>query len=134
MATLQKIRNKAGLLIAVIGIALLAFILGDLLTSGSTLFRKYQDKVFEVGGKLFRLKSILTVTEWENFQKLMSGESSLDENISLQIKELVFQQMVREHMLDNQSKRLGLTVSKEEINDLVHGENISPFSCNYRFL
>jgi peptidyl-prolyl cis-trans isomerase D len=56
----------------------------------------------------------------------MSGESSLDENISLQIKELVFQQMVREHMLDNQSKRLGLTVSKEEINDLVHGENISP--------
>lgn len=127
MATLQKIRNKAGLLIAVIGIALLAFILGDLLTSGSTLFRKYQDKVFEVGGKAFSTEEYFNrVTEWENFQKLMSGESSLDENISLQIKELVFQQMVREHMLDNQSKRLGLTVSKEEINDLVHGENISP--------
>ena len=66
------------------------------------------------------------MTEWENFQKLMSGESSLDENISLQIKELVFQQMVRERILDNQAEKLGLTVSKEEINDLVHGENISP--------
>jgi len=127
MATLQKIRNKAGLLIAVIGIALLAFILGDLLTSGSTLFRKYQDKVFEVSGKVISTEEYFNrVTEWENFQKLMSGESSLDENISLQIKELVFQQMVRERILDNQAVKLGLTVSKEEINDLVHGENISP--------
>jgi len=127
MATLQKIRNKAGFLIAVIGIALLAFILGDLLTSGSTLFRKSQDKVFEVNGKVISTEEYFTrVTEWENFQKLMSGESSLDENASLQIKELVYQQMVKEFILDNQAKKLGLTVSKEEINDLVHGENISP--------
>lgn len=127
MATLQKIRNKAGFLIAVIGIALLAFILGDLLTSGSTLFRKSQDKVFEVNGKVISTEEYFSrVTEWENFQKLMSGESSLDENASLQIKELVYQQMVKEFILDNQAKKLGLTVSKEEINDLVHGENISP--------
>lgn len=127
MATLQKIRNKAGFLIAVIGIALLAFILGDLLTSGSTLFRKSQDKVFEVNGKVISTEEYFTrVAEWENFQKMMSGESSLDENASLQIKELVYQQMVRECILDNQAKKLGLTVSKEEINDLVHGENISP--------
>ena len=33
MATLQNIRNKSGLLLAVIGIAMLAFILGDLLKS-----------------------------------------------------------------------------------------------------
>ena len=32
MATLQKIRNRAGLLIIVIGVALLAFIVGDRLT------------------------------------------------------------------------------------------------------
>ena len=34
MATLQKIRGKAGLLVGVIGVALLAFIVGDLLNSG----------------------------------------------------------------------------------------------------
>ena len=33
MATLGKIRSKSGLLLAVIGIAMLAFILGDLLKS-----------------------------------------------------------------------------------------------------
>ncbi len=37
MATLQNIRNKAGLLVAiVIGLALFAFILGDMMGSGSS--------------------------------------------------------------------------------------------------
>ncbi len=38
MATLQKIRDKGALLVIVIGVALLAFVLGDLFTSGSTFF------------------------------------------------------------------------------------------------
>ena len=51
MATLQKIRNKAGLLVIVIGIALLAFIIGDFLNSGQAFFRMSQDKVVVVNGK-----------------------------------------------------------------------------------
>lgn len=127
MATLQNIRNRAGFLVAVVGIAMLAFILGDLLTSGSTIFRKTQDKVFEVNGEVISTKEYFDrVTEWENFQKLVSRQESLDENATSQIRELVYQQMVRERLLDNQAKKLGLSVSKEEVNDLVHGETISP--------
>ncbi len=37
MATLNKIRSKAGLLVVIIGVALLAFIVGDFLNSGHTL-------------------------------------------------------------------------------------------------
>lgn len=51
MATLQKIRNKAGLLVIVIGVALLAFIIGDFLNSGQAFFRMSQDKVVVVNGK-----------------------------------------------------------------------------------
>ena len=39
MATLEKIRSKAGLLVLVVGVALFAFIIGDFLNSGSTYFR-----------------------------------------------------------------------------------------------
>ena len=127
MATLQKIRNRAGLLIAVIGVALLAFILGDLLTSGNTFFRKYQDKAFVVDGDIVSTQQYFDrVSEWEEFQKMVSGETSLDENAISQIRDIVYQQMVKERLLDSQAKKLGLTVSKEEINDLVHGEAISP--------
>jgi peptidyl-prolyl cis-trans isomerase D len=127
MATLQKIRNKAGFLVTVIGLAMLAFILGDLMTSGRTIFNKVKDKAFEVNGEVISTEEYFNrVTEWENFQKIVSGQTSLDENATSQIRELVYQQMVREKMLDAQAKKLGLSVSKEEVNDLVHGETISP--------
>ena len=77
MATLQNIRNRAGFLVAVIGIAMLAFILGDLLTSGTTIFNKARDKAFEVNGEVISTQDYFDrVTEWENFQKMVSGENS----------------------------------------------------------
>jgi len=127
MATLQKIRNRGTLLIIVIGGALLAFILGDLLTSGTTLFGKVRDKAFMVNGEVISTKQYADkIAEFEEFQKTISGQSSLDENTSLQIREAVYQQMVRERLIDSQTRKLGITVTKEEINELVHGENISP--------
>ena len=38
MATLEKIRSKSVLLIVIIGVALLAFIVGDALTNSRNLF------------------------------------------------------------------------------------------------
>lgn len=127
MATLQKIRDKGTLLVIVIGVALLAFVMGDLLTSGSTLFGRAQDKAFVVNGEIISTQQYADkITEFEEFQKMLSGQSSLDENVSSQIREAVYQQMVRDRLLGNQAQRIGLTVSKEEMNDLVHGQNISP--------
>ena len=52
MATLEKIRNRAGVLVAVvIGMALLAFILGDFLNSGGALFSNSQFEIAEISGK-----------------------------------------------------------------------------------
>ena len=127
MAILQKIRDRSGLLIAVIGVALLAFILGDLLTSGNTFLRKYQDKAFVVDGDIVSTQEYFDrVAEWEEFQKMISGDNSFDENATAQIRDIVYQQMVKERVLDLQAKKLGLSVSKGEINDLVHGDVISP--------
>lgn len=127
MATLQKIRDKGTLLVIVIGAALLAFVLGDLFTSGTTLFGKARDKAFVVNGEVISTKQYADkITEFEEFQKMISGQSSLDENTSSQIREAVYQQMVRQRLIDDQTKELGLTVTKAELNDLVHGENISP--------
>lgn len=127
MATLQKIRNRGTLLVIVIGVALLAFVLGDFLTSGTTLWGRTRDKAFVVNNEVVTTGEYSQrVTEWEEFQKMVSGQSSLDENASAQIREAVYQQMLRERILDNQTAKLGLTVSKEEMNDMVHGTNISP--------
>ncbi|SFS33442.1 peptidyl-prolyl cis-trans isomerase D [Porphyromonadaceae bacterium NLAE-zl-C104] len=127
MATLQKIRDKGTLLVIVIGLALLAFVLGDLLTSGTTLFGRAQDKAFVVNREVISTQQYADkITQFEEFQKMVSGQSSLDENVSSQIREAVYQQMVRDRLLGHQTAKLGLTVTKEELNDLVHGQSISP--------
>jgi peptidyl-prolyl cis-trans isomerase D len=127
MATLQKIRDKGTLLVIVIGVALLAFVLGDLLTSGSTLLGKVQDRAFVVNREVISTQQYADkITEFEEFQKMVSGQSSLDENVTSQIREAVYQQMVRSRLLGHQTAKLGLTVTKAELNDLVHGQSISP--------
>jgi peptidyl-prolyl cis-trans isomerase D len=127
MATLQNIRNRGPLLVIVIGVALLAFVLGDLFSSGSMLMGKARDRAFVVNGEVITTQQYSEkITEFEEFQKMISGQSSLDENTSLQIREAVYQQMIRNRLIEDQANDLGIVVSKEEINDLVHGESISP--------
>jgi peptidyl-prolyl cis-trans isomerase D len=50
MATLQSIRNHGTILLVVVGVAMLAFILGDFLTSGSSFFNKNRKNVAEIAG------------------------------------------------------------------------------------
>lgn len=127
MATLQNIRNRGPLLVIVIGVALAAFVLGDLFNSGSLLMGKARDRAFVVNGEVITTQQYSEkITEFEEFQKMISGQSSLDENTSLQIREAVYQQIVRNRLIEDQASDLGMVVSKEEINDLVHGESISP--------
>ena len=126
MATLQKIRDKGVLLVIVVGVALVAFVLGDLLTSGTTLMERGHDRAFVVDGETITTQEYADrVAAMEEFHRILGGQM-LDENASIQIREQVYQQMVRERLIRNQATRLGLTVTRAELNDLVHGEVLSP--------
>ena len=52
MAIIETIRNRAGILIAVIiGLALLAFIMGDFLESGRFLISGSRNEIARIAGK-----------------------------------------------------------------------------------
>ena len=54
MATLQTIRNRGGLLVSiVIGLALIAFIVGDALNSGSRIFNSQRNQIGEIAGSIY---------------------------------------------------------------------------------
>ena len=128
MAVLQTLRTKAaGLLIGILGLALLAFILSDLFSSGNDWYNKFKDKAFSVDGEVVPTKKYADrIEEWETFEKLRRNVTSLDEPIQVQIRESVYQQMVKEMMLADQAEKLGLSVSQEEMDDMAYGTNISP--------
>lgn len=126
MATLEKIRNKAGLLVIVVGLALFAFIIGDFLNSGSTYFRQSQEKVLTINGKVINIQDYqLHIDELSEFYKMQYGVTSVPEQVNTQIRATVYQTLLREKVIADEMAKLGMTISSEELFDMVQGENIS---------
>ena len=128
MATLQKIRTKAGLLVAiVIGLSLAAFILGDMLQSGSSMFQRDRMEVGVIDGESVQYPEFQTeVEELGEVYKQNYGVSQLDDNMWAQAREQAWQQKIREIVMGDTYKDLGIGVSSDELFDMLQGSNIHP--------
>ncbi len=128
MATLEKIRNRAGVLVAtVIGLALLAFILGDLFSSGRSLFSSQQYEIANIAGKSIPVQAYQSkVDQLAEIYKMNTKQSALDEQTMDGIREQTWQQMVQENVMGEEYKKTGIGVSSEEVYDLVTGKNPHP--------
>ncbi len=127
MATLQKIRNKAGLLAIVIGLALFAFIIGDFLNSGSSLFRQSQQKIAKIGDYSLDYKDYeARIAEMEQVYKIQTGQNTLDDAINGQIRESVYESIIREQLLDQQAVQLGVSVTGKEVFSMINGAKVHP--------
>lgn len=124
MAVLQKIRNRAGLLIGVLGIALLAFILSDLFTSSNAFLNKFKDKIVTIDGDVVSTGDFQRhLDEYEHFLKFVYGESGSSNTV--RNRDIVFRNLVEQKALDNEAEKLGLAVTEQEISDLVYGQRLS---------
>lgn len=128
MATLERIRNRAGILVAAfIGLALLAFILNDLLGSGQKVFGGGNQRVAKIDGESVSIHDYQNqIAEFEDYAKLSSGRSSLDENTSMRLREQVWNQMVQNIVMDKKYQQIGIEVTPDEILDMVAGKNVHP--------
>lgn len=134
MATLEKIRSKGVLLIAVVGFALLSFIIGDFLTQGSTFFNKSKENVAEINGENINIADYQDLLDQTLiFQKYESGQQEIDEQTMQQIRAFVWDQMIREKLLYAEAEKIGLTITKDELSDRLIGNNIHPMIQQRRF-
>ncbi len=127
MATLENIRKKGKLLAIVIGLALLAFILGDMINSGKALFGGQDLSIVSVNDEDINYQEYENmVTQTEEYYKIMQGAESLDEQVAQQIRSSVWEQVIREALLKETYDDLGIEISKEELSDMVIGNKIHP--------
>jgi peptidyl-prolyl cis-trans isomerase D len=128
MATLQTIRTKAGILVAiVIGISLAAFILGDMLQSGNSLFRRNQLEIAEIKGESIQYPEFQhQAEELGEIYQMNTGQNQLNEENWVQIREQAWQNIVRKKVMDDVYKDLGITVSSDELFDMLQGTNLHP--------
>ncbi len=128
MATLEKIRNRAGIGITIfIGLALAAFVLGDAVKSGSSIIRGNQQEIAKIDGKSIDYKEFQKkVDDLSNIYKMNSGSTSLDEKTTEQIREQTWMGLVRNYTMKDIYDNLGIAVTSNELFDLVQGENPHP--------
>jgi peptidyl-prolyl cis-trans isomerase D len=111
----------------VIGLALGAFILGDMLNSGSKLMKPSQMEIAKIDGESVQYPDFQRkVEELSEIYKMNSQQSQIDENTWEQIREQVWQGYLQENILTKASEKLGITVSADELFDLVQGSNPHP--------
>ena len=124
MASLQRIRNHGALLIAIVGLAMLAFILGDFLNSGSSFFNRSRENVGEVEGQKIHYTEYEAAREQlTEVYKMESGRTDFDEDMYAQIRNQVWNMFVMDYTLRAQAKEIGLDITADELSELCIGEN-----------
>ena len=128
MATLQKLRNKAGLLLAiVIFIALAAFILGDLVKSGDSVMRGKQMEIASINGDVIKYPDFqASFDEMANVYKNNYQVNSLDEKAYQQILNQTWETMLQDKIMGKIYGDLGIDVTSNEMFDMVQGNNLHP--------
>jgi peptidyl-prolyl cis-trans isomerase D len=126
MSTLQFLRERAGVLVAgVIGLSLFLFVVSDFFGRGRGQ-RLKQKKYYEIGQISGEYVSYQDFEQrQQNLLEIykLSGRTKIDESTTESIREQIWQQMIREKILDPQYKNLGIGVSTEEVDELVLGNN-----------
>ena len=126
MATLEKIRSKGLLLLIVVGLALVVFIVGDLVNSGSTYFQENSANVAVINGDKVKIRDYAEKMEqFNDVVKLQYGNNINDEMME-QIRQMVWESTVTEKVIGDDCAKIGMTVTKNELADMLVGNNISP--------
>ena len=125
MASLQRIRNHGALLIAIVGLAMLAFILGDFLNSGSSFFNRSRENVGVIEGQKIHYTEYEAAKEQlTEVYKIESGRNDFDEDMYTQIRNQVWNMLMMDYTLRAQAKEIGMDVTVDELSELCIGENV----------
>ncbi|MCB2207168.1 MAG: SurA N-terminal domain-containing protein [Bacteroidetes bacterium] len=129
MAVIGNIRKHSTFLIIIIGIALAAFVLGDF-AKGSGGSREVN--IGNVAGEDITIMDFnQKVDQFIQNTKQQQNKERLTSDEIYRVKEDTWKQMVREILMDKEYEELGLTVTTDELFDLVQGPNPHPLIKQY---
>lgn len=121
MTALGKIRSKGILLIIIIGLGLFAFIAEEAFRSCNGIKGQNSQQIGEVlGEKIYVQDFQKLLEEYQNAMKLTMRTDNLSEDQLNQLKDQVWQQLVSERVMKEDCKKLGLTVTEDELQNVLN--------------
>ena len=121
MAAIEKIRRHSGLLIAIIGIALLAFVLQDLFQSQG---RSTGPSVAVVDGDKISIRDyeVLKEKNLEN-RKSSTNNNNLSSAETYSVYNSTLEEMIKNNLMTKEYEASGIGITSEELMDQMTGEN-----------
>lgn len=124
MAIIGEIRKHSGLLVGFIGVTLVLMVIMFSKQDAGCTHRNKNQPLGVVGGEKIAVTEFnRRVEENTEMQKANTGKGNLTSEESFQIRQQTWQQMVNEIVMNKQYDLLGVTVSVDELNELIRGKN-----------
>ena len=125
MAAIQGIRKHGKLLIAVIGIALLAFITEEFFRATEAQRNQNSGVVGTIYGKKIHSQEYSQLIEaYKSYIQMTQGKTTFTDDEDAALKEQVWQSFVTYKLIEAEASKLGLTVTDQEMrNVLAEGNN-----------
>ena len=123
MAIIGTIRKHSWVAVLIVGVAILAFILGDLTKNRGSI----PDMGEVNGATLTNQRFTELVNEMETNYKNQQQVAQVPAEVEMQIRDQVWQQYVDETLMEEQTKKLGLQVTAAEVSDMYTGQFIHPY-------
>jgi peptidyl-prolyl cis-trans isomerase D len=130
MAIIGSIRKRSGLLVIIIGVALAAFVLGDFLKPG----KRYRQttNVGVVGGENVPYTEFIQKVEEQlsNIKQRAKKENLSAEEV-FSARQMTWQQITNDLIMGKEYDNLGITVTSDELFDLVQGKEPHQYILQY---
>ena len=123
MGIIGTIRKHSWIAVAVVGIAIVAFIIGDLTKNN----RGVPDMGKISGNTITAQRFETLMDEAEANYRRQQGVEQIPSDVEYQLREQVWQNLVDETLMGEQYEQLGLTVTARELSDMYTGRFIHPY-------
>ena len=120
MAALGKIRKRGVALVIIIGLGLFAFIAEEAFRSCEATKNQQRQQIGEVLGNKVNVQEFQAlVDEYQDVLKMTQGRDNFTEEELNSIKDQVWNSFVNEQLINDEAKKLGLTVTDEELQNIM---------------
>ncbi|GAB3924238.1 SurA N-terminal domain-containing protein [Mucilaginibacter myungsuensis] len=114
------------ILAIVIGLALAAFIIGEVARTGSSLTQGSRNEIGEVGGEAIGFEQYNKKVETNTNNFLQQSGQAATPQITGYIQETTWNELVSQIILKKEIEKLGIAVGEAETKDMIQGSNPNP--------
>ncbi|MGB0523246.1 MAG: peptidylprolyl isomerase [Flammeovirgaceae bacterium] len=131
MAIITKIREKSGVAILVVAVAMIAFILGADFLSGNSQIIGSGETVGEINGTEIDRQAFLRGIDQARQEFQLKFRQAPQDAQMEGLRRQEWEKLVYEYAYKPQFEQLGIQVTPEEVEDMINGNNINSLVAQY---